>query len=507
MFLFPNSKAALAVWMGLCFVTGNLALAQDAPEQNTAPILQSLSATPQSTDPPALPDGSTDYATTTDTPRSTIILRGSLSKTDNMPIDMSEVLRLVSEQNLAIDQQYFGAKIQKNNFYRTMSNALPDVNWTYLQSHFSGGFQIFGNEVLNFTQTRINPQLQVLSTIYPGGRSIFESVASHRRYKSQKYLLETTQQEQMILAAQEYYQFLQTAVQRENALQSMEEANTQVKLNEARLRVGVGTRLELMQSQAFRAQQERALIDAENALAQAEQALITRLNLDPQTHLVAPLLVNQKKTLVASAQNLDLLMAQAIKNHPTIRRYDFELKALRSDFAARVSDIIPSVNIDFYTGYAGPNWDALVRNKSTGVRLQTALTENSGFALPLDLRNINLQLKQMKAQRDQSVRQVQSNITNAQLDSAAFEKAIEAAERELIASQQAYQLSTGRYKVGLGIFLDVLNAQTSLSNARAKLASTVLNYNQSQLSLLQALGEARQDTILNGLPPTQKGKR
>lgn len=430
-----------------------------------------------------------------------VVLYAGLRKTADLQIDLPTVLRLVDAQNLLIDDQYLSSKLQKNRFYRTMSNALPDVQWTYTQSHTAGAFQIFGNQLLNFTQTRINPGVTVTAPVYLGGRTIFESIAAHRRFKSQAKLLDGTRQEQLVMASQEYYHYLETITLYNNALKSIEEAETQVKLNKARLDVGVGTKLELMQAQTNLANKRRLAIDAQRNLAQSEQALLARLNLDPSLHLVPQSDAIIKTRLIAHGVNWDQLAASTIKRHPDIQRVAFELKALKMDMVARASDVVPAMTVNYSHAKNGPDWGTLGAQRSTAITLQSDITENSGFALPLDLRNLYLQIQQKKTQRDLMIRTLQTNVINAKTNLDASETAIDVAEFGLESAQESYRLASGRFKVGLAIFLDVLTAQTALTNARNEYASAISTYNQVQLQTLDSLGVASPETILGGFDP------
>jgi len=447
----------------------------------------------------ALPKESPDIKTLMEDP-APIVLKGGLLKTQTVPITLQNIVDQVQKQNMLIEQVRLGAKIQKNTIYRSLSNLAPDVGWTYYQSHFSGGFQIFGNEILNFTQTRINPSMSVTNTWRVG--MLFDTWAEQRRWKAQRRLLESTVQEQMVLASQAYYKLIQSMILRENAYQSLKESRAQVKLANAKVQVGVSTKLDLMQAKSSEAQQQRVVIDAENALGQAEQQLLTLLNLDTNIHLQASdidMSTNLERNLVPDALDLNQLKDKALKIHPDICQLDFELKALNAEMASRVSDIIPSFNVAYTSGYLGPQWDSLSRQKQTAITVSTALTENSGFAFPLDIRRKFLEIQQKKAQRQVMVRQVEQNIANTSLNSQAQHEAIRAAGQELAAAQESYRLATGRYQAGVGIFLDVLNAQTTLSNARSNLVTTILAYDSAQLDLLQALGQVSADHIMNGL--------
>lgn len=428
-----------------------------------------------------------------------LLLQGTLKKTQEFPITLETVLALVDDQNLYIAQSRMNRKMQKNRFYRSMANFLPDFEGSYTHSRFQGGIQVFGNEVITIYQTRITPQMTASTTVHPGGRRILEALAAKRRSASGKQLLKGTRQEQLSRAAEEFYQLLEARIQVENLSTTVQEARAQVALNDARREAGVGTKLDLMQSKTYQAQQERALIDAENTFAQAEQALLDRLNLDTTVHLLPEdENTNTPITLVSESITSDDLVHWATDNHPDIRSVALEAKALKSDFIARATDVIPAVDLQVYESFPGSSYENLTLTRFAGLVVRTQIGENLGLGWPLDLRHAFLAFKQKQFERDAMTRTVERQVTSAFLNSQAYLKAIDSAHTELESAQESSRLAEGRYKVGLGIYLDVLTANSSLSNARTKLAAAILGYNRAQVQLLEAVGATSPETILTG---------
>jgi outer membrane protein TolC len=90
-------------------------------------------------------------------------------------------------------------------------------------------------------------------------------------------------------------------------------------------------------------------------------------------------------------------------------------------------------------------------------------------------------------------------VINSFLDNRAGAKSIFTAQEQLDVAEEAYRLSFGRYKAGLGINVDLLNAQSQLALARGRMVRAIFDFNESQVRLLQALGEVSPTHILNGM--------
>lgn len=436
----------------------------------------------------------------------TTVLTGTISKVQEYPINLETVLKLVDERNLLIDRDILGTKIRHNQYYRSLSDMLPDISGSYTQSRFKGTLQIFGDETFEVKQDRITPQVNVDWTIYPGGQQIFQSLAAKRRHSGSKFLLEETRQQQLSAAASDYYRLVEARVQIQNALFSIEESRSQVALSEARQRAGVGTRLDVMRAKTQLSQQERLLINAQNTLAQAEQSLLNRLDLDPNIALTTTEITAQPKVLVPMTWTTDQMVARAALQNPSLKISEAEISALKAESWAVLSGIVPSVTLQAYKNRTGPDYDKLGEGKFGGFTIQTNLLENMGTQIPLDYRNRRLQMKQQQVVRQALLRDIQTRVINAYLDSKAFAQSIITAREELGSAQEAYRLAVGRFKAGLGISVDVLNSETALTLARANITAAILGFNRAQVNLLESMGDVSLEHVLNGLtavaPPT-----
>jgi outer membrane protein TolC len=429
------------------------------------------------------------------------VLVGSVVKVREYPIDLPVILKLVEAQNLPLQQDVLGAKINNNLYYRSLTDLLPDIQATYSQSRFQGAIQVFGSQTQSVYQTKLVPQLTARITIYPGGQDVFTALAARQRAKGAKFRVTDTLQEQLTQATNEYYSLLAAAIQVANVNLSIGEAQGQVNLNDARLRAGVGTKLDLERARSQLVQREQLLISAENDLAKAQQTLLNRLNLDPDVALVTPQVVAQPRLLVPLTVSTEQLVAKAITNNPALKITDTEIRALHDESKAVLSRLIPSVTLQTYINGTGPEIDKLGLGRYGGFALQTDFGDNLGLALPLDYRTKRLQIRQQEVLRRQQVRDIQTQVINSFLDTRASAKAVLAAQEELTVAQEAYRLAFGRFQAGLGINVDVLDAETTLNNARTAVVQSILSFNQAQVQLLRSLGEVSTNTLLNGLKP------
>jgi len=80
----------------------------------------------------------------------------------------------------------------------------------------------------------------------------------------------------------------------------------------------------------------------------------------------------------------------------------------------------------------------------------------------------------------QVVTSIQDSATNAQL--------IPLAQKQVKSTEEALRVTQENFENGVGLFLDVLQAEDALAQARLNHAHAITGYNQSQVNLLATLG-------------------
>ncbi len=427
------------------------------------------------------------------------VLTASVVKVQEYPVDLPTILKLVEAQNLLLQDFTLNAKIRNNQFYRSLAEMLPDVEGTYNQSRFQGAIQIFGSQTLQVYQTRIVPQATASWVIRPGGQDLFTALAAKQRARGAKYDLNNTLQDQLTQATIEYYELLAAGVNVANTRANIQEVQTQVALNDARLKAGVGTKLDLERARTLLIEREQELITNENNLAKAQQNLLNRLNLDPNVALLPPQVRAEPRILVPLDVNTEALVDKAVVNNPSLKVIEQEIRAIGYEGKAVLGNIIPTVTLTTYINGTGPEIDKLGLGRFGGFAVQSNLLDSLGTAIPLDYRTKRLQVAQQKVRYKTQVRTVQTAVINSFLDNRAGAKSIFTAQEQLDVAEEAYRLSFGRYKAGLGINVDLLNAQSQLALARGRMVRAIFDFNESQVRLLQALGEVSPTHILNGM--------
>jgi outer membrane protein len=91
-----------------------------------------------------------------------------------------------------------------------------------------------------------------------------------------------------------------------------------------------------------------------------------------------------------------------------------------------------------------------------------------------------------------------SDVTRAYLNLKTAEQRVTTADAQVANAAEALRLTEGRYKAGLGEFLDVLDAQTSLLTARTNRVNAQFAVDRARVALVHAVGATRVAEIAAG---------
>lgn len=450
-----------------------------------------------------------------DTDLSTVLLNEQkpLSVTlyaQSYPIDLATILKLVETQNLTIAQSQKNTEVLKSRYRQKMAANLPNIEGSYNQSRLEGAQQVFG-DVVTVVRKTVQPQLTATWTLYPGGQTIFDMLAARRRKMSADDTLTSTLQAQLSLATQEYYKLLAAYQQKNVYLNSLAQAEEQISTNQAKVDSGKGIPLDLSRSKTNYSQQKTSLVQAENAVIQAEQTLLNRLNLDNDIHLIPPAEVTEfktvddmrraQKTLIPATAEITKLLDVAVEQNPSILSGQDELKALGFDYKTVRSQLIPSVTLRAYVARTGPDWDNQYKTQFGGLTANMNILQNMGLMIPFQMQERKKLIEQKMLAQKQLVRDIETRVMTARLNSDNYLSVIDSARQGVASAEESYDLALGRYNSGYGINVDVLTAQADLVTAKNNLIQAVLNYNQSQVQLVEALGLLSSTAVLDGVKP------
>jgi len=328
----------------------------------------------------------------------------------------------------------------------------------------------------------------VIQWIINPGQVAYNVIASKKRLEASEeqdraVVLETTR-----AASVQYYDLVLNQAQVSVAWQAIKEAEELLRIERLMLKAGTALPADELRAQADLALKQQNLLKAVNGFYDASVALTVTLDLDPTVMLVPWAGTMSQATLVREDLPIDEMLVTAVRYRP-------DLEAVRALLAAADADKGATI-----WGGLGPQAQAagvLAPRPPAGRLVDTEYRQpiyntTGGFNWSLATfgriktaaANVNIAALNVDRQLDQ----VQAAVVTAHQASLTAAKLIPRAKQEVTSAEEALRLTRENLKVGTGLILDVLLAEDTADQAHLHYATAVINYNQSQINLLAALG-------------------
>ncbi len=286
--------------------------------------------------------------------------------------------------------------------------------------------------------------------------------------------------------ARTYVQLGRLFEQREVAARALKQRDETLALIRQRVSGGLDTNVELRQGEGLlpESRQQIEQLDEQIALARHALAALTAQAPNALDTLVVPLKTVQA-VAVPAALPADLLGRRA-----DIAAARWRIEAAAGDVANAKASFYPNINLVAFVGLNAIGLDRLVRAGSEQYGIGPALT------LPIfDAGRLRANLRGKTADLDAAIESYNGAVLDAVHDAADQISSVRSIERQQVeqaraqaAAESAYDLATQRYRAGLGSYLTVLNAESTVLNQRRLATDLKARALDVQIALIRALG-------------------
>jgi outer membrane protein len=297
---------------------------------------------------------------------------------------------------------------------------------------------------------------------------------------------------------QQYFQCVKARRLADVARDSEKLARDEETRSEALFQVGSVARGDVLKARARRATTQLSRIQADNQVNIQRQILKQIIGVELATSLDVDTSMDEGDVAVPDSA---AVLAQALRSRPTLASAQASERAARAGLfgarTARVPKVTGSVDVERnritedqdYAGYGSISDERYSTQWSGAVRLSIPFFD--GLATEGNLRSAKGSLVQSEAAR----RQLELDVSvEAQQSWLLLKEAVEriAVAREGVASaEEDHKFSKGRYELGAGTYLDLLNAEVSLEQARQQLVEALADARVAEAALERAIGERR----------------
>jgi outer membrane protein len=297
--------------------------------------------------------------------------------------------------------------------------------------------------------------------------------------------LQGAQQNLLLRVAQAYFAILSASDQLNTNRSAREAFETLLNQAKARERTGIGRRSDVEQAQAFYDVTEQGVIDAQNALDDANLALTEIVG--PHAQGLAPL---REEIPLATPEpaSADEWVASARQDNFDVRAAELKVEAAARDISAQRGKGLPTLSL---TGSGTRLWQGQVLggNESVdavGVSFSWPLFQ--GGAVASAVRQSRALYRQAQAQYDAAQRDTERQTRAAFRGVVTGIARISAARRAVESGRNAVEASRRNVEFGTGTEFDLLNSQSLYFGAVRAYDQVRYDYLTSVLTLKQQAG-------------------
>jgi outer membrane protein len=431
------------------------------------------------------------------------------------PLSMVDALNLTLKQSSTLQKARADLETSRGLVIETRAVALPTVSasgrYAYTDPSATQPFPSGTNSPTVVTDTNgvtttnvfknnfkvsnqsWNTGIQIVQNIYTGGR-LMSAIRAARLEKEQAVFQYKTAVADALLATRvAYYDVLVAEQQITVNEASVKLLNEELQDQQRRYDAGTVPRFNVLQAEVAVANARPPLIKARNAYRVAKNNLSNLLgyNLPRDVWEDIPLNLTEKLDAEAYRADLPAAIAQALDRRT-------ELAALQRTEGLQRENIInaragykPTIQ-----AFAGYNWqssefDRDLSHEFDGWQVGGQLSWNifDGFATRGRVIQAKAQLAHAKADVEDRSRQIELEVRTDYSSLIEAREVLESQEKVQEEADEALRLARARAEAGTGTRLDVLNAETQLTQARTTQVQALHDYDVARARFERAIGQ------------------
>ena len=320
--------------------------------------------------------------------------------------------------------------------------------------------------------------------LYTGGRN--ENAIKSARYglNSADLTLENSKQQIKYQTTSAYYEILRCrdiiATQQET-VNNLSEHLRQV---EIKFTNGVVAHADVLSSKVQLANAQQSLIAAQNDYENAIATLDNLIGLPMDTVIV----VNDEIPYQKIEINLEECLKYAFEHRPDIFVADYAVKQAETNIESAKSSKRPQVNAVVAKTFNGesPFTDKHSESWTAGLSMTWNLFDNNVTAAQIHENEATV--KRLQSAENQIRESVELDVRKAYNSLKAAEKQIVTMKIAVSQAEEDYNIAQIKYAEGVGINLEVMDAQEKLTEARMNYFNALYNYKVSKAQLEKAMG-------------------
>ncbi len=407
-----------------------------------------------------------------------------------MPVDLPTVLKLAVGRNLDVRIVKETAREAHAEMVRAGQWILPTVRLPIRYQHVDGNVQATEGRIVDVTKDNVFLGASVYAD-WELGDAIYDQLAAKQRRGAACQAGYAEMNDRALEAALAYFDLMYGQAFLEIADASVALYEDLAGEAEAAVKAGAGFRGDVLGARARLSHAKVQRQQAIEAIGVASATLREVLDLPNSVELYASDPQPVKLELIGPDETEPSLVRKAFLGRPELREARMLAAAADAEKKGTVTgEFFPDVHVGYEPGWFGSFFDDLGGTSDTRVGLSWTVgpggigdTARQASAAARYRRAI-LEGRKVKGR---IVREVSAAHTEVR----ARGGAIEVSEVGAAEAQESLDLYQERLRQGVGVPLDTITAEETLTQARIDYLQSVIGFNKAQMKLLRAIGRIR----------------
>lgn len=396
----------------------------------------------------------------------------------NAELTLDKCIEITLQNNPSVAASFSTQYAQKSKLSQTKSAYAPQIsgNANYSRSNSNSAQGNSG------TQNNYSTSISGSQLIYDFGQTNSTVGIQQKSYDTAVQNTVTQINDTVYLLKQAYYAVLSAEAAKNVYIQSVEQYTEQLKRAQAFYEVGTYPKIDVTSAQVNLNDAKLNLITSNSTLETTRQNLLNVMGIyDPNPTFS----LERKDLLPEFSITLEDALKQANLNRPDLAAQKLKVESARQNITLSKTGYAPQINANGSYGWSGgefPLYDGWTVGAGVSIPIFTGLnTYNKVEEAKQNLQTAYHNLDELE----------QSILLEVKTAILALNNARERLPVAKLTQQQAkesYDLAVGRYKVGVGNYIEVKDAETTYSDAKLSYIQAAFDYNLAIAKLKNAMG-------------------
>ena len=408
-----------------------------------------------------------------------VIVVGRVPTNGTIDLNLPKTVQMALDYNRDIKMSQYQLKSAEAAINEAKSKKMPQVGYTFSTSRTAG-------PAIPSTQNKFGNGLSVELPVYTGG--LVEGQIDNAKIgktDAQETILKT-EQATKYSAIEGYYQLL--ANKELQGVYHEADDNLQGHLDNVQAQYNVGTKakVDVLSSDVSLANAKTTALTADNAVAISESNLNNILGLPLETKLN---LADHQLPFDTYNISLQEAMDYAMKYRPEVLQAALAVQKAENNIDIADAGNKPTVSVKGSNDWGDttfPGIDANKRQWSVGANLTYKFYDGGTTKAKVAQAKQDLLVARETEQKTRE--SVQLQVKQAYLNIRSAAQKVEETQTVVDQARENYRIQNIRYQAGVGINLDVLDAQLSLNQAQVNHIQALYDYNVGIAKLEQVMG-------------------